>query len=567
MFLYRFYQKLKVIKRFNYILLVFFGAGFSALLYRAGLKKHIPLSARLNQKQKEIDEEVLAVKLREALEKLGPIFVKFGQIFSTRSDLLPEAYIQELEKLQCEVKTFPFKDAKKIIEKNLKKPLSDLYDNFQTTPFASASLGQVYKAKLKTGETVAVKVQRPRAKDQIKIDIQVLLMLARFAENHIPGAKDYDTVRVVLEFQRWTVNELDYRKEATNGEVFTNFFKDDPNVYSPKVYWDYSGDSVLTLEFVEGVSLGDIVAGRSKQKTNNKLIAHRLADSFIKQYFDYGYFHADPHPGNIFVLPGNKLMFLDFGMVGLLDSQLTALASAAFLALLQRDVEKIVAILLQIEENYDELAQTKDVRELVNVNALRKEITQIVLQWASVGKSGQFTRLFYEIMEAAVKNGISVPVDLTLFSKSIITLDAVANDLDPNLKIEEWEKPLVEKIVVERFKAEKIKNRAESAGLAIDELLKKLPDSTASIVSNLERGRFGMEVNTDQLVQYEKLLNANSRFSTYGTFLAALLIATALIYQSGTHPIQWKITIPGWGLYAGLALIVLFFFRVKRRSS
>lgn len=567
MFFYRFYQKLKVIKRFNYILLVLFGAGFSALLYRAGLKKHIPLSQRLNYTQKEADQSALAVKLRDVLEKLGPVFVKFGQIFSTRSDLLPKAYIAELEKLQYEVKTFPFKEAKKIIEKNLEKPLGQLYDDFQDSPFASASLGQVYNARLKTGEKVAVKVQRPKAKEQIKVDTQVLLMLAHFAEKHIPGAKNYGLVRVVLEFQRWTVNELDYRKEATNSEVFSNFFKDDKNVYSPKVYWDYSGDSVLTLEFVEGISLGDIVAGRSKQKVNNKLVAHRLADSFIKQYFDYGYFHADPHPGNIFVLPGNKLMFLDFGMVGLLDSQLTALASAAFLALLQRDVEKIVAILLQIEENFDERAQTKDVRDLVNVNGLRKEITLIVLQWSSVGKSGQFTRLFYDIMEAAVKNGISVPVDLTLFSKSIVMLDSVANELDPNLKIEEWEKPLVEKIVVERFKAGKIKARAESAAMAIDELLKKLPDSTASIVSNLERGRFGMEVNTDQLIEYEKLLNANSRFSTYGTFFAALLIAVALIYQSGTHPILWKITIPGWGLYVGLALIVLFFFRVKRRSS
>lgn len=236
MFFYRFYQKLKVIKRFNYILLVFFGAGFSAVLYKAGLKKHIPVSQRLNQKQKEVDQAVLAVKLRETLEKLGPIFVKFGQIFSTRFDLLPEAYISELEKLQYEVKIFPFKDAKKIIEKNLGKPLGQVYDNFETVPFASASLGQVYKARLKTGQQVAVKVQRPQAKEQIKLDVQVLLMLAHFAEKHIPGMKDHNLLRVVQEFQRWTINELDYRKEATNGEVFTNFFKDDKNVYSPKVY-------------------------------------------------------------------------------------------------------------------------------------------------------------------------------------------------------------------------------------------------------------------------------------------------------------------------------------------
>ncbi len=566
MFLYNWYQKFKVIKRFNYILIVLFRAGFSAFLYNAGLKKNIPVAQRLDRHGKTVDESILPVKLRQTLEKLGPVFVKFGQILSTRTDLLPKPYIEELTKLQSQVPPFSYKEAEKIIQKNLGKPAGEIFKHFETVPFASASLGQVYKAALTTGETVAVKVQRPKAKEQIKLDIAVLLMLAHFVEKHIPGAKERGIVGVVKEFQRWTVNEIDYRKEATNCEVFANFFKDDKNVYSPKVYWDYSGDSVLCLEYVEGMSLGNVVKDLNNKKLNKKLIAHRLADSFIKQYFDYGYFHADPHPGNIFVLPGNKLMFLDFGMVGLLDSQLTALASGAFLALLQRDVEKIVAILVQIEQNYDERAQTKDVRDLVNVNGLRKEITQIVLQWASVGQAGQFTKLFYQIVDAAIQNGIAVPVDLTLFSKSIMTLDAVAHDLDPGLKIEEWEKPLVEKIVMERFKAEKIKDRTQGAALALDELLKKLPDSTATIVNNLERGKFGMEINTDQLLEYEKLLNANSHFSTYGTFFAAILIAGALIYQSGTHPLVWDIAIPGWGLYVGLGLIILFFFRVRSRS-
>jgi len=566
MFLYRWYQKFKVIKRFNYILIVLFRAGFSVFLENLGLHKNIPIAQRLDKPAGKIDDTVLPVRLRLTLVKLGPVFVKFGQILSTRSDLLPKNYISELEKLQSKVAPFSYKEAGKIIIKNLGKPVGEIFDYFQTVPFASASLGQVYKAKLKTGETVAVKVQRPNAKEQIKTDIQVLLMLAHFAEKHIPGAKEHNIAGMVKEFQRWTVNELDYRKEATNCEVFGNFFKTDENVYSPKVYWDYSGDSVLTLEYVDGVSLGDIVAGRSLKKINKTLVAHRLADSFIKQYFEYGYFHADPHPGNIFVLPGNKLMFLDFGMIGLLDSQLTALAGGGFLALLQRDVEKIVAILLQIEQNYDERAQTKDVRDLVNINGLRKEISLIVLEWASVGQAGEFTKLFYKVVETAVQNGVAVPVDLTLFSKSIMTLDAVAHDLDPKLRIEDWEKPLVEKIMVDRFKAEKIKERTQTAALAIDELLKKLPDSTASIISNLERGKFGMEINTEQLLEYEKLINADSKFGTYGTFLAAIIIAAALIYQSGTHPIVWRIAIPGWGLYVGLALIVLFLLRVRRPS-
>jgi ubiquinone biosynthesis protein len=315
------------------------------------------------------------------------------------------------------------------------------------------------------------------------------------------------------------------------------------------------------------VQLGDIVAKRTRKKFNSKIIAHRLADSFIRQYFDYGFFHADPHPGNIMVLKDNKLMFLDFGMVGYLDGQLTALAAGAFLAILQRDVEKIVSILVQVAQNYDERAQSRDVRDFVNINGMRKQINQIVLQWASVGKAGQFTRLFKDIVDSAIMNGVAVPVDLTLFSKSILTLDAVAHDLDPDLKIEEWEKPLVDKIVLGKFKAEAIKERAQNAALSFNELLAKLPDSTAAVINNLERGRFGMELNTDQLLQYEKLLNANSNFSTYGTFLAALVIALALVYQSGTHPIFWKFTLPGWGLYAGIGIIVWIFWRTRRTRA
>jgi len=559
-------QKLKVIKRFNYILLVVFRAGFGALLRRAKLARHVPLAHRLDA-DKRIGQEDLPVKFRQALEKLGPVFVKFGQILSTRADLLPKDFILELEKLQTSVEPFGFYEARRIVEENFNRPLEKVFKKFENLPFASASLGQVYRAELKSGEKVAVKVQRPKAKELIKLDTQVLLLLAHFAEKHIEGARNFRPTEMVQEFQRWTVNELDYRKEATNCEIFNNFFKDDEHIYGPKVFWDYSGESVLTLEFVDGDSLGEILADKHKNKVNKKLVCQRLTDSFIRQYFEYGYFHADPHPGNIFVTKGNQLMFLDFGMIGFMDSQLTALSAGIFLALLQKDVEKILAIILQIEQRYDERAQRQDVYQLVNVNALRKELTQLVLQWASTGRAGEFTRLFYDLVNMAVKNGVVVPVDLVMFSKSIITLDIVVHGLDPNLKIEEWEKPLVEKIIMERLKTSEIKSRTQDAVLALDELLKRLPETTANIVSNLEHGRFGMELNTEQLLQYERLLNTNSKFNTYGTLFAGIIIALALIYQSGTHPIAWRVTLPGWGVYLGIGLLLWLFFRTRKQAS
>ena len=556
-FIFRLIQKYRVIMRFNKILLVFLKAGFGALIYKFGFHRHINPLRRMGKP--EADASILPVKFREALETLGPVFVKFGQILSTRSDILPKEYIIELEKLQSSVAPFPFKDAKGIIEKNFGKPVHILFKRFEEKPFASASLGQVYKAELTTGEKVAVKVQRPKAKQNIKLDTQVLLMLAHLIDKHVPEARGYNLINVVQEFSKWTLNELDYRKEATNCEIFNNFFKEDPNIYAPKIYWDYTRDSVLTLEYVDGWSLKEVITGKAKLgKLTHKQLAHNIADSFVKQFFDYGFFHADPHPGNIFVLENGHILFLDFGMVGFLDDKLTGIGAAAFLAIIQKDVENLVALLLKIEENYDEKADSAEARDLVRINSLRKDLNQLILQWSIGEQSGNFTRLLFEVLSTAVKNGINVPTDMTMLSKAIITLDVVVKQLDREFRMDTWEQPMVEKIIGRKLKGEKIRGRIQNIGLVVEDLIGRLPDSTASIVSNLERGRFGMEINQKQLLDYERLLNANSHASSYGTVLAAVVIASALIYQAKGQPEIWGLSVAQIGLYGSFILIVLY---------
>lgn len=509
----------------------------------------------------------MAIKLKEIFISLGPVFVKFGQILSTRPDLLPTEYITELEKLQAFVPPFGFKDAKKIIEQNLGKPLNKIFKTFETEPFAAASLGQVYKATLPGGEKVAVKVQRPKAKTQIKLDTQVLLTIAHLIDNHVVAAKGYNLTGVVQEFRRWTLNELDYRKEATNCEIFSNFFKDDPHIYGPKVYWEYSGDSVLTLEYIDGYSLGDIISGKAEIKTNKKQLARFIADSFIRQFFKYGYFHADPHPGNIFILSDKHILFLDFGMVGFLDENLTNIGAGFFIALVQKDVEGMVNLLLKIEENYDEEADKKDIRDIVQVNKLRKELNNLVLQWSITGKAGNFTRMLFEILNIAIKNGINIPTDLTMLSKSIITLDVVVKNLDPEFDMALWEKPMVEKIITKKLAVKNIKNKIQNTGLILEELFQKLPDSTANIVRNIERGRFGMEINTEQLTQYERLLNANSKINTYAILLAATVIASALIYQVKGQPEIFGFSVAQLGLYGSMILILLYFISNLKKGK
>ncbi len=547
---------------------MFFKAGFSGLISRYGFKRHVHPLKRHKGKEEE-QELVLALNFRLALESLGPVFVKFGQILSTRSDFLPKTFINQLEKLQAKVPPFKYEKAVETIENEFQKPLKKLFKEFGEKPFASASLGQVYKAKLHTGEVVAVKVQRPKAKEQILLDTEVLLAIAHIAEKYSSDAKKFNLLETVQEFRRWTLNELDYRKEATNCEIFTNFFKKDKNIYGPKVFWDYTSESVLCLEFVEGKQVSEVIKDLDYPQEEKAQLARHVADAFIRQFFEYGFFHADPHPGNVFVLPDNKILFLDFGMVGFLDESLTALGSAMFLALIQKDTQNLVDLFIKMEENYDERLKEQKVEDLVNINNLRKELNVLILQWSS-GMSGQgnnFTKLFSEMLNIAVQNGISVPTDLTMMGKAIVTLDVVAKQLSSDFKIEEWEKSTLQRIVKRKLSAKNLQSRAQNMGLIIEDLIKRLPASSSSIVSNIEKGRFGMEINTQQLVDYERLLNANSKISSYGTLLGAIILASALIYQVTNQPKFFGFTIAQIGLYGSVILIALFFLGNLKKGN
>jgi ubiquinone biosynthesis protein len=555
--MFKLWQRFKVIKRFNRILLVFLKAGFSTHLYSAGFNKHISYRQRLLHKNNVAAAE-LPAKFRAALEQLGPVFVKFGQILSTRSDLLPKEYIRELEKLQSQVPPFSYQEALDVIADNFDRPVEEIFKEFETRPFASASLGQVYKARLKSGELVAVKVQRPGAKKQIELDTQVLFMVAHLLEKYSPTIKEYDLLGMIQEFRRWTLNEIDYRKEATNCEIFSDFFKDDPHIYGPKVYWEYSGASVLTLEFVEGPSLGEVLSGHAKAGLDKKQLAHLIADSFVRQCFEYGFFHADPHPGNIFIIKNKHIMFLDFGMVGFLDAKLTGIAANVFLALMQRDVEGVLNYLLQIEEDYDESLGEREASQAVKVNVLRRQLTELILQWPTQGQAGNYTQLFIQMLDNAVKSGIKVPVDLLMLGKTVATLDVVMKELDPEFRLETWEKPLFEKIILKRLEAKEVRAQLTKKALVIEDLVKKLPESTARIVKNLESRRVGMELNTQQLLEYERLLNANSRLNSRGALIAAMIVAAALLYNVENQPRVFGWTLAQLGLVVGIGLLIIF---------
>ncbi len=260
-------------------------------------------------------------------------------------------------------------------------------------------------------------------------------------------------------------------------------------------------------------------------------------------------------------------MLLDFGMVGFLDNRLASLATSMFLSLLQKDIDNLIILILQIEENYNSGPKPEGMRQSVDVNALRKELNELIIQWPITTKrSGGFTRLFYEVINVATRSGVSVPTDLIMLSKAIVTLDRVVLDLDPDFELEKWEKPLIEKIIRKRLSPKDVQNKLQGAALVFEDLLQKLPETSSNILANLEKNRGDTALNHGELQNFELLMRANSRLSTSSIILAAMLVAGALIYDSAPGQVFWGLTLPEMLLFTGGGLAVLLFLSNLRRA-
>ncbi|MEI6494929.1 MAG: AarF/ABC1/UbiB kinase family protein, partial [bacterium] len=385
------------------------------------------------------------------------------------------------------------------------------------------------RAQLKTGELVAVKVQRPDLRRQIELDTAVLIVLAGLADRYLTAWRDYNLKSIIEEFRRWTLNEIDYRKEASNCEVFYNLFAKDKFIFSPKVYWDYTTTEILTLEYVDGYCLRDIIDDNLEPEIlkhiDKKKLAHHFGDAFIKQYFEFGFFHADPHPGNIYVVGNNKLKFLDFGMVGVLDSRLTSIAAGIFLSLLQKNSENIVHYMMELENDYND---GNDWEGKVKTGNLRREINSLVLQWSNSGRAGQFTKLYYNLVNTAVKNGVSVPVDLIMLTKSILTIDVIVEKLDNKFRLEDWEGQMVKQILDNKIKSWD-RSRLQNLLVFADNFIKDMPEAIPKIVKQLEG--LGKKNDDSGITKYAEALYWHARINSYGLVVLAGVIIYLLFIK------------------------------------
>ncbi len=414
-------------QRYRKILSVLFKYGFGEMIDILNLEQYFEVSLQIvSRKHREgIDSLSRAVRVRMAMEELGPTFIKMGQILSTRPDLLPVEYLQELPKLQDKVPPFPFSDVKSTIEKELRCPLKQIFIDFDEQPLAAASIGQVHKATTLDGNDVVVKVQRPKIQRTIEVDLEIMLHLAGLMERHLEGWDIHHPTKIVEEFARTLEKELDYSLEAAHIERFARQFADDLTVYVPEVYREHTTTLVLTMEYVDGIKASHI-----NQLEENGLdrckIARRGLELIMKQIFEHGFFHADPHPGNIFVLTDNVICYIDFGMMGRLDIKIRECFADLIMGIANRNEKKAAEALLKLtvyDVKPENFLLERDVAEFMDQHCYRPL------------KDIRLEILLNQMLKMASRHRLCIPADLFLMIKAISTVEGLGRTLDPDFDV------------------------------------------------------------------------------------------------------------------------------------
>ncbi len=550
-------KEVRDINRFNHILVVLFEEGFDLLLSKIGLKHKIPLTKRIKSKLKKSQEIKPEVRLRRTLEKLGPTFIKFGQLLSVRPDLVPKEYSKELEKLQDKVPEFPFNEVKNIIEKEFGKDINKIFLHFEKKPIASASISQVHKAILKNGDKVAVKVQRPNVKQIMETDIEIMFYFANLIEKYVEKIRKFKPVKIVNEFKDWTEKELDFRLESRNAMRFAQNFKGSKTVHIPKVYDDLTSEKVLTLEFIEGVELHNINEIKKKRFDFNQIIKNSF-DAVMTQVFVHGIFHADPHPGNIIIMKDNTIAFVDFGIVGYFDEKLKSRSVDLLYGIIEQDEEVIMDTLVRMGMESD----------TIDYEQLRADISFIIqpLQHSSI-KDIKVSRVLEEILDIALKHRLRVPAQFVLFGKTIIILEGVAIEYDPNFKLVETAKPFIERLIARR-KSPFYAWKSFIHNINIyRKFAEEFPEKAERALEKIQKGTIKVDIEDADIKKLSLEIDRSSNRVAYGLLIAALLITSAILIQVQKGPTILGVPFLSFlsFSFASILVFILFISIVRER--
>ncbi len=460
-------------------------------------------------------------RIRLALEDLGPIFVKFGQILSTRVDLLPKDIAIELAKLQDQVAPFDNQTAYQIIEKSLGHPLDEIFSDFSETPFASASVAQVHAATLHTGEEVIVKVLRPKIKPVIQRDIGLLYIIADKIERYWPAGKNLRPTAVVAEFEKNLLDELDLMREAANASQLRRNFLNSEKLYIPEIYWEHCRKDIMVMERIHGTPIGNIDALIEKN-INLQQLSERGVEIFFTQVFSHCFFHADMHPGNIFVADNGQYIAVDFGIMGTLNETDQRYLAENFLAFFNRDYRRVAE--LHVSSGW----VGKDTRIDEFESAIRSVCEPI---FDKPLKDISFGQLLLSLFQTARRFNMEVQPQLVLLQKTLLNIEGLGRQLYPELDLWKTAKPFLEQWMKEKIGPRSfVKHVKENAPLWAEQL-PKIPNLIFDILEQAKKGELKVELNENQLQQIQQEIKSGNSRSIRAIAGGCLLITSALLFN------------------------------------
>lgn len=538
------------INRYHRILRILFKYGFDDVVEMLHIDQYLESGLQMiNKKPREqIEKHTRPQRLRMALEDLGPTFIKLGQLLSTRPDFVPPEYLYELAKLQDDVPFFSYEEVEQtFLDETGKKP-QEIFLEFDKKPLAAASIGQAHRAVLVNGDKVVIKVQRPNIEEIIAADLEILAHLASLMEMYLEEVQGHRPSTIVEEFARTISKEIDYSVEISHIQRFARQFQGKKEIYIPKVYRQYSSDRILTMELIDGIKASDI----EKLKKNDidlKLVAARGTKLIMEQIFVHGFFHADPHPGNIFIMPNNIICFLDYGMMGYLSRQDREDFTDLMMYIVERNEKKVTDSVLKLTYSYgdvDKEALSRDMSEMLD------RYLYLPLKYLEAGKIVQ------ELLELVARHRVYFKPNLYLMMKAMATVEGVGQKLDPDLELIKLAEPFMRKVKTDRLKVSRL---AEEAGITSRdylELLRDLPEELREILGQVRNGNLKLEFKH---VGLERLMDVFDRVSnriSFAIVLASLIIGSSLIVLSGIPP-KWH-DIPIIGLVGFLLAGVMGFW-------
>lgn len=547
--------------RYRQIIGIVIKYGFGDLLESWKLDTYLELGAHFfpgSYNEKKIAPLTRPQRLRMAMEEMGATFIKLGQILSTRPDLLPQEYIQELSRLQDHVMPVPYIAIKQIIEKSYKEPIEKVFARFDPEPIASASIGQVHKAVLFSGETVAVKCRRPGVKRQAEIDLEILYYIAELIEKYNEDLAIQQPTAIIEEFASILYREMDYTNEASNMQRALFEAENVPGVFIPKVFNQYVTERVLVTEFVDGIKISKVDELRAAN-VNVKEVVARGTDLILTQILINGFFHADPHPGNIFVTPGNFLCLLDFGMVGIVDHQTRENFVELIEGIVKRDEVMVAKTLIKIT-TWTAHPNMREFERSVSF-FLGKHVYK-PLNEVKVGL------LLNDLLDMVTHYRLTIPSDLYLMIKSVTTIEGIGTMLDPTYDFVEEVKPFMRKVKMQKLSPFRVKDEMAQTTAQTINFISEFPHELMELTRLARLGR--LNVNFDfkgiehMLVSHDQISNRVS----FAIIIAALIIGSAIIIISNTPPIVLGVSLLGLiGFVTAFVMGVWLLFAILRRGK